>query len=385
VNYGFEFAANNINPDDWTLNSNFTRSNDLGFVHSGSFAGKHFSTAGANYTVSQTVDSLTAAATYKFSGWVNVPPASGKFTLALQVSWLRIDNRVISTTVIKKYTAATSGWNNAVASLVAPTGTTHADVQMLVKSLKRTIYVDDFVFKAPTLPTVASFSPSSGPVGTVVTLSGSDLMGATAVTFNGVEATYTVVSDTQITATVPGGVSTTGPVGVTTAIGTGVSAADFTVTGPALVSLLVNPDFESALNGVNPDGWTSFNSNFTSSSTVVHSGSFAGKHSSTAGANYTVSQTVNSLTAGTTYKFSGWVNAPTASGTFEIDLQVRWLKANNSVINTTIFKKYTATTSGWDEAVANLVAPSGTTHADVQMVLKNLKRTVYVDDFAFSQ
>ncbi len=89
------------------------------------------------------------------------------------------------------------------------------------------------------------------------------------------------------------------------------------------------------------------------------------------------------MTAGTTYKFSGWVNVPAASGSFELDLQVSWLRVDNRVISTIVIKKYTATTSGWNEAVANLVAPSGTTHADVQMVLKKLKRTVYVDDFAF--
>ena len=78
-------------------------------------------------------------------------------------------------------------------------------------------------------PTITSFTPASGPIGTVVTLTGTGFTGATAVTFNGVTAAHSMVSDTQITATVPAG-TTTGPVRVTTPGGTATSAANFEVT-----------------------------------------------------------------------------------------------------------------------------------------------------------
>jgi C1A family cysteine protease len=81
-------------------------------------------------------------------------------------------------------------------------------------------------------PTITGFTPSFGPAGTVVTIAGADLSGATGVTFNGLAATsYTVDSATQVRATVPAG-ATTGKVAVTTPGGTGTSAGDFTVTAP---------------------------------------------------------------------------------------------------------------------------------------------------------
>jgi hypothetical protein len=78
-------------------------------------------------------------------------------------------------------------------------------------------------------PTVSGFSPTSGAVGTSVTISGTNFTGATAVAFNGTAASYTVNSSTQITATVPSG-ATTGPISVTNSSGTGTSSSSFTVT-----------------------------------------------------------------------------------------------------------------------------------------------------------
>ena len=73
-----------------------------------------------------------------------------------------------------------------------------------------------------------SFSPSSGPVGTVVTLTGSAFTGTTKVTFNAKSASFTVNSDTQISATVPTG-ATTGKIAITTNGVTVTSTSKFTV------------------------------------------------------------------------------------------------------------------------------------------------------------
>jgi uncharacterized repeat protein (TIGR03803 family) len=79
-------------------------------------------------------------------------------------------------------------------------------------------------------PQITSFNPPSGPVGTPVTITGAGLTQTTKVTFGGVKATtFTVNSDTQVTATVPAGAKT-GKIVITTAGGTATSATSFTVT-----------------------------------------------------------------------------------------------------------------------------------------------------------
>jgi hypothetical protein len=60
-------------------------------------------------------------------------------------------------------------------------------------------------------PTITSLTPTQGPVGTTVTITGMSFTGATDVRFGGVSgalAHFTVDSDTQITATVPKGATT---------------------------------------------------------------------------------------------------------------------------------------------------------------------------------
>jgi len=76
------------------------------------------------------------------------------------------------------------------------------------------------VFNVSTgLPSFVSLSPALGKVGYSIRILGSSLKGTTAVTFNGVPASVTVISSTQIKAIVPAG-ATTGTIQVTTPIGT---------------------------------------------------------------------------------------------------------------------------------------------------------------------
>jgi hypothetical protein len=70
--------------------------------------------------------------------------------------------------------------------------------------------------------------PASGAVGTAVNILGTDLTGATSVTFNGTAAKFTVSSSSEITTTVPSG-ATTGEIKVVTSSGTLSSNVSFMV------------------------------------------------------------------------------------------------------------------------------------------------------------
>ena len=77
-------------------------------------------------------------------------------------------------------------------------------------------------------PQILSFSPPSGKVGASVTITGVSLSQTSQVTFGGVVATFTVNTDSQVTATVPTGAKS-GKIVITTPGGTATSATSFTV------------------------------------------------------------------------------------------------------------------------------------------------------------
>jgi hypothetical protein len=114
----------------------------------------------------------------------------------------------------------------AVVPSAATTGKINVDTGVGTAAASAT----DFTVAA-TCATITGFTPTSGPVGTVVTITGTGFTGATAVSFNNVNATSFTVNPagTQITATVPTG-ATTGKIRVTVGGGTVVSTADFVVS-----------------------------------------------------------------------------------------------------------------------------------------------------------
>lgn len=85
-----------------------------------------------------------------------------------------------------------------------------------------------FVVEFPQ-PSISSFSPTSGTVGTLVSIRGINLNHVVAVSFNGTPAVFAPVSTTELAATVPDGAST-GKITVTTANGTATSTINFIVT-----------------------------------------------------------------------------------------------------------------------------------------------------------
>ncbi len=91
-----------------------------------------------------------------------------------------------------------------------------------------TTYGSDFTIVSE-VPAITKFTPSRGRAGKSVTITGSSLSGATAVTFNGTPAVIIRDDATKIKTQVPSG-ATTGTIQVTTPGGTATSATPFTVT-----------------------------------------------------------------------------------------------------------------------------------------------------------
>lgn len=104
---------------------------------------------------------------------------------------------------------------------------------------------------AAAAPVVTSISPAQGPVGTVVTVNGSNFVGAASVQFGANPGTgMTVNSATRITVTAPPG-SGTVPVTVTGPGGTSAAGAAYKYLGPTVTSIT-----DQYGNGTNTDGDT---------------------------------------------------------------------------------------------------------------------------------
>jgi hypothetical protein len=123
-----------------------------------------------------------------------------------------------------------------------------------------------FSVNAPTIAATNPFSPASGSIGTLVTITGTGFTGADqtgvgGVTINGTPATNVqLVSDTQIMAKVgPGTATGSGPVKVTTSAGSVTSTATFTVTvypTPNITSATPNKAAVGALIQLQGTGFT---------------------------------------------------------------------------------------------------------------------------------
>ena len=136
-------------------------------------------------------------------------------------------------------------------------------------------------------PSITSFTPPSGAVGTGVTVNGTGFAGATSLTFNGTTAGFSVnVAGTQILTTVPNG-ATTGRIAVMGPNGTGTSGTNFTVTPPLPVITGFSPASGAIGSSVTING-----SGFAGTSAVRFNGT--GSVYSVNGAGTTITATVPS-------------------------------------------------------------------------------------------
>ena len=95
--------------------------------------------------------------------------------------------------------------NIVSATTIKATVTTGASGYVTVFTPNGKDSLPGFTFIPP--PTLSSFAPTSATAGTTVIITGTNLTGATSVTFGGVPASYIVLSATQIQATAPSGPS----------------------------------------------------------------------------------------------------------------------------------------------------------------------------------
>ncbi|MFD2917634.1 T9SS type B sorting domain-containing protein [Psychroserpens luteus] len=68
-------------------------------------------------------------------------------------------------------------------------------------------------------PILTSFSPMSGPENTLITITGSFFNDATSVTFDGIDASFTIINDSEMTTLVPAGTSNSSIISITSSGG----------------------------------------------------------------------------------------------------------------------------------------------------------------------
>jgi len=200
-------------------------------------------------------------------------PTSGMVGAAVSISG---SNLTGATALSFNGTAATFTVNSATQiSTTVPGGATTGKISVTTPNGSASSAADFTVTATPPAPTITSFAPTTGPVGTSVVITGTDFTGATAVTLNGMATGFLVNSNTQITSTVPIG-ATTGRFSVTTPGGTATSTSDFTVTIPAPTISSFNPTTGPAgtpviIAGTNLTGATAVSLNGTTASFTVNS------------------------------------------------------------------------------------------------------------------
>jgi DNA-binding beta-propeller fold protein YncE len=213
-----------------------------------------------SYTVTVTdANSATATATFLLSV-VSAPtvsavsPSSGPTAGGTSVT-LTGTNLTGASAVSFGGTAATSFTVNSASQITAitPTGSAGTiDLTVITAGgTSATSSADHYTYIAA--PTVTALSPSSGPTagGTSVTLTGTNLTGASAVSFGGTAATsFTVNSASQITAITPAGSAGTIDLTITTAGGTSAtsSADHYTYMAAPTVSA-INPGTSPTAGG----------------------------------------------------------------------------------------------------------------------------------------
>jgi hypothetical protein len=202
-------------------------------------------TVGANTVVLVVTDGdgLTATANLTVNVTANTAPTLGTYlnqsnitlgtTVQVLPSAAPSDNGTVATVTV----AASAGYAGTLAvnpatGVVTLSPSNNGSFTITVTATDNCGLTSTAIFTLTTLvfdkgPVITAISPNVGPIGSAVTITGNNLSQVTTVRFNGAVASFTVDSNTQITATVPTA-ATTGPITVSGTTGS-ASSATFTV------------------------------------------------------------------------------------------------------------------------------------------------------------
>jgi hypothetical protein len=185
--------------------------------------------------VSVTTDAGAATSADDFTVILPPAPAISSFTPASGPVGTQVTLRggqFVNVTAVKFNGVAASKItvdSEAQIRAIVPAGATSGKISVITDAGTATSATNFTVTAAAPAPTIASFAPTSGPVGTEVVIRGSNFVNVTGVKFNGVSASsFTIDSATQIRAVVPTGASV-GKISVSTATGMAPSTINFEV------------------------------------------------------------------------------------------------------------------------------------------------------------
>lgn len=162
---------------------------------------------------------------------VVVPGGTGTATNRISPTTQVIALRIPNTDAV-----AYDAWQNYRTNVVAIEADTGFSFLTALPPNLATVLRNKVDGENPPAPAITGFSPASGSLNGSVTITGTNLVFATNVTFNGTSAAFTIGSTTQIVASVPAG-ATSGLIQVQTLGGAATSSSSFTVgssTGPDL-------------------------------------------------------------------------------------------------------------------------------------------------------
>ena len=225
------FQLQPANPDAAVL---AIQSANLKNVAAGEYVVKQFDTQSG---VPNAAGTIPAGSTITFELWLRKTSSSGTMFPRARLALNSAAGTILGTatgataltSTLTKYTFSTTTSANismtatdrfylwvGVNVTVAPTTNTNAELD--IEGVVNGNYDSKIIVPLPTPPpAISSISPGAGPVGTSVTITGSNFgatQGTSTVKFNGVNGTPTNWSNTSITCPVPAG-ATTGPVVVT--------------------------------------------------------------------------------------------------------------------------------------------------------------------------